>query len=620
MRIAYRRLAVPVALALVWFAEALFQVIDQPALGTELAAVLLLGPIALWAMLSGHLTFERRNVILAGSVPIAVMLVAALASANPATAVLGGAPLWQGWLLWALVFTWYSLMVIGVDADTLRSITGVLTLAGAVAGVWSVLDVLGVVQPYDLASQDPMAMFDNSLSLGQGLIVTLAATAGQLALRGRSRALRVLLWLALAVQLAALGLSVARAAWLGALVGACIFGILHPGTDRLDRAVRTVSAAVGSACMLAFAALWAGYLGLLGRAGYRAADEIASGRFEIWRSATERVSQDAGLGLGPGVFDAIFAWQPVANGNLDFWTTGHPHGIVAGWLTGAGVAGLVALGFAAVVITRTLIAGAAHPASTPALRWILAGAGATFIAQLTSWPDPLATLSISCMVGGAISVSLSRVRPADPETPRAIGWIAVPSAAVLIASVVAAGALQGDVVAHYRLAKLDGARLTEYVDALRDYDSESSDPYFVETALFGIAGEEPGAADAEQVQVLLDRVANDPEWQNAGRTAVPLLASEVAWVYRRELGRERLWALTTRFAEIGREIDPSVGVWDYVLARAAVAAKRSDAVAYIEAAEATSATAAETAVLAQWQMAIHREGQVRPPATVEPVP
>ncbi len=609
----FDRYVLPVSLTVVWLFAALFQRLETPALSTELAALIALTPLTYWAFHRRRFAVRHATLLGLSAIPVAVMLVAALRSENPWTAVLGGAPLWQGWLAWATLLGWLVVTVVGSDRKDLRNIARVLATAGTICSVWVALELAGVVAVYDPGMGRAMALFDNPLSLGQALTVTLFATAALLAGRGlRSGWRSWCLVAALVAQVGALAATDARAAWLGVALGVAAYGLLRPGETRRDWVIRGSAAFASLIFFAAFAsaALTSGHL--LGSDAYHRLDHLLTGRLAIWDSATARVAASPLLGMGPSNFDTVNSWDVTPAGGLDVWMANDAHGILTDWMTSSGLIGLLAFGVAAVTIALHLARVAMSPTSSASVRWLAAGCVACFAAMTTSWADPLSALSVTALVGTIIGAAR---RPEGVETvaERPTSMMFVPSVALAIAAMAAIVTLWPQLDTYYDLKQAQQQSVAATLQVIDKGESASDDPFYLGQELGALVVAGDTVSSPGQTISLLRELATDYPEDARGRVDIPVLALELTWQHRTAMSPVDYWELTWAFAERGRAVDPTLGVWDYALARAAVDLGRSDADSYIDAALAAQHPVTADPTLQAWDRTWDS-----PPATVAP--
>lgn len=363
------RYALPGGVALTWALTALGGTVLRAPLVTQIAALLVIVPLALWALQRHPTCDERRRLLTITAVPIIVLLVASLLSNQPRTALLGGEPLYQGWLLWAVVYGWFVLVVLGARGSDLMWTTVVLVGAGTIVSIWAVVEYLGWVPTNDPSAASPMALFDNPNSLAQALIVTICCTVALLARRRRLAPWAVpVLLCALALQAYALLLTHSMAALVGVVVAGAVFVLLKGAAS----SIRPLHA-LGVAMLVVFVGgvltLFLASSGLLGVGALSQTDRLLSQRPEVWEAASTRVLQTPVIGTGAGRFEALTRWEALPNGDISYIMTYDPHGIAIGWLVSAGF-----LGFAASLSPRSR-SGCVSPTQRSAPRPVRASTG-----------------------------------------------------------------------------------------------------------------------------------------------------------------------------------------------------------------------------------------------------
>lgn len=600
----------PGALALVWVATAITQRFQAPALGTEIAATALAVPLTIWAFSRHYVNQRQLSGLLPMSIPVFVMLASAMLSGDPRDALLGTPPLWQGWLLWAAMLGWLILVYVGSDWQDLIDSTRVLAVAGTIAAVWALAERFGLITPYDSLMGPAMALFDNPLSLGQGLMVTIACS-GSLAVRRAPtpRWVRVCFLIATAVQVGAV-LAIGSDGPLVALgFGAAAFGVTETGKSRGARALFISSTAVVIALVLAFGLLSAIWSGAFGPDAFNRADAALNNRLRIWTDAIERTAREPTLGTGPTQFDTVVDWSVVPTGGIDVWFTFAQHSILLTWLMEVGLLGFAMFGVAAVVIGVRLLRVARSSRSSEPIRVLAAGCVATFIAMLSTWPDPLALVCVTVIVGCLVSPyrSLRHEPRALPDKKRSLLTLLAPGAITLSALVFVLIALAPDIQAQYRLtrAHTSGDVMRAFSQALL----KTEDPFYLEEELFAInALGEQVVSDDGAIEIIRRLDADYPPHAKH-RVDIPLLALEIIWSRSADLEADELWALSYAFARRGSSADPDMGIWKYALARAAVTAERVDALAHIDAAMRAQVPPTAKAQLLDWRASATATGQ-----------
>lgn len=593
-----------IALALVWVSAAVLQRFETPALGAQIATLALSAPLTLWAFSRGHLRKRPIGFLILASLPVLHLLGSSLNSANPTAALLGTPPHWHGWLLWAGVLAWFLAVLVGVERHDLTDISRVLAVAGGVSAVWALAEVAGVIRPYDPLIGQGMALFDNPLSLGQGLLVTLAATAA-LALRKRiPNRVRAGYGALALLQVVVLFATDARGALLGAALGVVAFAVTETGRTRWRRALFLAGCAGAVAFLIAFAGVAAAWTGMLGASSYERTDALLTQRLSIWTDVAELSSESPLLGVGPAQFDTIVDWQALPDGSISEWFTYTEHSLLLTWLLDTGVLGFAFFGLAAAAVSLRFLQLARAPSATAPIRALVGGGVATFVAMLSAWPDPLTLLSVSVIAGGLIGTAELQ--------PTKSGWafpslkrLTLPAAAtVLAATVFALYALAPEAVAQYRVASARVSHPANHrglADAFRNGYRDTGDVFYVEELLLlGVIDDDCAMTNAESVALVRDLAADYPEGAE-GRADIPALALETLWKHRTNMEADEFWTLSQFFVNEGIRSDPDMAIWPYALARAAYGAQRPETTELITRAFDTTQPASAQMIMVQWQ-------------------
>lgn len=574
------RYALPGGVALTWALTALGGTALRAPLVTQLAALLVIIPLALWALWRHPTCNERKHLLAVTALPIVALFVASVLSQQPQTALLGGEPLYQGWLMWAVVYGWFALVLLGARGSDLMWTAVVLAGAGTAASIWTVFEYMGWVPTNDPSAASPMALFDNPNSLAQALVLTMCCTLALLAGHRRLAAWAAPALLSgLVLQTTALLLTHSMAALVGAVVAAAVFLLLEGATSS-----RRPLHAIGAACLVMFVAavltLFLASSGLLGVGALNETNRMLSQRPEVWEAASARVLQTPVIGTGAGRFESLTKWEALPNGDISYIMTYDPHGIAIGWLVSAGFIGFAAFTAAGVKIGLRLAYAAQRPSATSSVHWLVAGAAGVGIAMLVSWPDPLVLLSLTAVVGGVIAGSIDPKASPLPRRREMLRYLA-PTVAITLAASTSVAMLTLSADAEYDAMHGKWKTVRQEVDALAQEFHDSKDPYYAEAQLNAVMRPgNAGLSDAESLE-LLRMLDADYERLYGGRVDLSLMAAEVLWIRRDYIDPVEYWDMSRRFIERGRSADPSLAVWDFVEARAAVSSGRADAQAYV---------------------------------------
>lgn len=591
----------PSALALVWVVSAITQHFQSPELGAELATAAFAIPLTFWAFPKHYLNRRELRHLIPMSAPVVVMLVSAVIAENPREALLGVPPLWQGWLLWVSVLGWLILVYMGSDWQDLIDSTRVLAVLGTVAALWALAERAGLLTPYDSLMGPAMALFDNPLSLAQALLVTLACSLS-LAVRHvpTPRWLRVSYVAASMVQVAAIMAAGSTGPLVALIFGVAAYGVTERKRTRAARALFITSTATVIALVLAFVALTAAWSGAFGPTVFKRADLVVNNRLSIWSDVAERAARHPTLGTGPSQFDTVVDWSVLPDGRVDAWFTYDQHSILLTWLLDVGFIGFAVFGLAAVTIAYRLIRVSRSGDNNEPIRVLAAGCVAAFIAMLSSWPDPIALVSITVIVGCLVSPYRSRLRRVTDEHggPGIVALFA-PGMITLVMVTFVLVSLAPDVKAQYQLttAKTSDDVMHAFSQALTD----TEDPFYLEEELFAInASGKRIISDDHAIDLIRSLDKNYPR-HALHRVDIPLLALEILWGRSDEMSADEYWRLTRAFAERGARSDPNLGIWKYDLARAAHQSGRSDTERYVSVALRENVPDSAKTVLRSWR-------------------
>jgi O-antigen ligase len=589
--------ALAIALAFAWIAAAVAQRSLTAPLGAELGGALAAIPLFGWALTRHKMDMRRAVVLVIASLPVAAMLLAALLAPALEPALLGTPPLWQGWLLWATALGWLWITLSAADRSDLLGIARFLAVAGSVTAVWGLLERVAVVKTFDPTAAPVMAFFDNPQSLGQTLVITVAATAALAARNGLSSRARWVYGLLAALQLGAVAAAEARSALVAIALGVAAYGVLEERKDGWRRFVRPASIAVTTAFVSIFALVGAAWSGAFGRIGFERADHLLNGRLSIWAQAAASIAHHAWLGGGPARFEGFARWTALPDGRLDVWITRSAHSFLLAWLTDAGVIGFVLAALATLSLAVLVMRSARLAHSTHAARIMAAGLAAAFVAMLSSWPDPLAVLSATAVAGSFMSTLVF----ADNGQTRPLGRLSpVVLAPVSVACFAAAVSLWSVApIASAEWSASHASSMPEAMSRLESIYSATHDITFLETEL-SLINSGPGERSRLQTVDLIRYLASEYPSEADDTIELPYYGVEMLWTHSDELSPDEYWQLTRFYAEKGRQADPSCGVWEYALARAALTVGRPDAASYVDHAIAVGIPAQAKDVLVGW--------------------
>lgn len=156
-----------------------------------------------------------------------------------------------------------------------------------------------------------------------------------------------------------------------------------------------------------------------------------------------------------------------------------------------------------------------------------------------------------------------------------------PTVAIALAASTGVALLTMSADAEYDAMHGQWKTVRQEVDALAGELRDSNDPYYAEAQLNAVMRPgDAGLSDEDALSFLRDIDARyDQSFE--GRIDLALMAAEVLWIRRDDIDPNEYWELSRRFIERGRDADPTLAVWDFMEARAAVSADRPDAQDYV---------------------------------------
>ena len=218
-----------------------------------------------------------------------------------------------------------------------RLLTAVMVLT-AVPLILISLAQFGGWQPFGLSSEARSPIFatlGRANFLGAYLVILLPLTLAQLQVARKSS--KRFLWSALfAGELIVIGLTAARAAWLGTAVALSLYAFLHVG-PRLARRARL--AACGGVVLLSLS----GPLAVAALSGTVQGSTAA--RLAIWQGTSDLIRHRPLIGYGPDalglVFPRVFPPQLVYYQGREFFVD-RAHNLLLDWVVTTGIPGLLA--------------------------------------------------------------------------------------------------------------------------------------------------------------------------------------------------------------------------------------------------------------------------------------
>lgn len=571
------RYALPGSLVVVWLGAALLERLETPSLAVEFVAALLVALLTVWA-------FQRRapgrrvaTLIAVCALPVGIMLLAAVRSIDPRTAIVGASPQHQGWLMWVSLLGWFAVSAIGAERRDLRRVTETLAALGTATGAWALVQLAEVLPHYPIGINRVQAFADTRTSLGEMLIVTLFATAAVLSRPEVSRRWRTVLLAGGAIQLAALLVSRAKGSWVAAIVGLLVFGFTAAPAPGRARVLRAVCGTMLVGFVLGFAVLSAASVGTFGPSLFAKANSVLDGRGVTWEQASQDLVANPLLGVGPSHFAGPTKWSVTPDGNIDALFSYDAHSILIDWMLGAGIIGFLAFGLAAIFVARTLARAVETSAHSPSVRWLLAGAAASLVAMLSSWPDPLATVSITVVVGLMAGLE---IRATGDERALGRAWSLIAPSAATVFAVTALIALWPGVAAEYTHAthRVDmlpslQARLQRAAESTGDHHWLATEALLVDTS---------GMVPASVVQKLYHDAETNDAAADSWDPSVGVLVMDALWRNHEQLPREQYWRESSAVAHDEPADQLESSLWRFLLARAAISSSRPDAAEYVQ--------------------------------------
>ena len=259
-------------------------------------------------------SIARTPAGLAALLVLSTNVLATLGSVEPRTSLLGNYGVGQGLLTVAIgvAYFWLAASWIRTGA-ALTWLAAGLALAAAVSSGYAIVQYAGL-DPLAWLNFDATPVFGtlgNPNGLGEFLAMTLPLTAW-LAWSGRGLRRDLPLW-GLGLQVVALVMTQARAAWLTVLLQVLVVGLLAiRGGRESDRWGRLLILAPQAAALIGFALLLVAPPSALGidaideRAIWGLKGEPLQSRRELWHSTLAMIADRPVLGWGPDTFELAY--------------------------------------------------------------------------------------------------------------------------------------------------------------------------------------------------------------------------------------------------------------------------------------------------------------------------
>lgn len=476
-------------------------------------------------------------------------LTAAL-SVEPRVSFFGLVGQHDGALLWVIcaVLAWSAAVTAGPRA--LRLLVSSISTLGGVFGVGAILDAAGILDRIGRFSLEASGFMENSLSLGQVLLLSLGCSVAWAITAPRPSA-RLTAGAFGAIALIGLVLAQSRAAWLALIAAAAVAALLHGTGPRWRRAavIALVALTLGTVALMP-----AALDGRLGEGVVRSVRAVIIDRADIWSSAFAVAGQDPVLGRGPDQFSCWAIWNtPTADG-IESTGAYDPHDVLLYLLVSAGVPGLL-LGCVAFALFGDALLRASARRGGVAVTVLWASLLAWAIALRLAWVAPLGAVLASLLAGSLLGALTRR----DEESPRwtpALGWAAAALTAAAFALLVPPAFVE------IRAAVRDHARTADAATLEADFAAWPDATY----ARIAMEKRMAAGSDADLQRAL--EVAAQVASQNTVNVDSALTSARLQQLYGIRTGIDTADEFTAAI-EAGRLADPSSGLWDYAGALAA---------------------------------------------------
>lgn len=554
------------------------------------AALTALLVAAVWPLLVAALRWRdislppRRSLIAMGiaAVPVAFIAIRSAFAYDPRVSLIGTVGQHAGSLLWLTALCALGTAALTVRPGDLGRMSRAFGVTGAVLAVAGVLDRLGAFASIRY-STEPSGLMENSVSLGQVLVVA-AGCAAAWALGSRSMIQRTVAWITFGTVLGGLLIADSLGAWVGLGVGALV-SLAAYGLARAGKLGPAIIASMLVA-VLALSTVWLVVMLSNGvQPGFeKTLADASNNRFRIWTSAVAQFRAMPVVGEGAEQFSAWVTWDVDPGPALRKTGTYDPHNLGLWWLLAGGIVGtLAALAAAWALLERSLALLAARPA-LPVAALIAAVVGWT-VSALFAWVSPLALMMaavVSGMLVALVPQPQAATEPAaEEDTETAETADATPTAApVAPASAPGRGRILAGVIAAIGVFVVAGFFVSgasyEYVWA-RSVDIGQPDGGAL--VLAAVETGDPSLASIA-VDALFARVRTGGEGPQEVRTLTksiePVLRRAAVWhidaafslfsLETVDIGTKKETNFTDVAAALdaGRKADPATGFWDTV--------------------------------------------------------
>ena len=535
------------------FAATIAAIALLPRNAVPLAALLMSGAwvavIALVRMANARRPSRQTARVLALSLaPVAVVTATSALAVDPRIALLGAVGQHVGaatWLVALLLLIVMALVARPVDlGDVVRATAGL----GVLLSVSALLDAFGLLAGARY-SVEASGLMENSIALGQVLVLSLACSVGWL-VSTRMREQRAAAGTATVLVLAGLVVADSAGAWFGvaagALLGVLVWwavrrGVLHAGR---------IAAVLAVVMAIAVASLWVVLPDAADSAAWQSAADLTNDRSVIWSSALKQVAQAPVAGSGAEHFSAWVNWDSVPGVDLQQTATYDPHNIALWWMLSAGILGGVAAGGAAVALLWVLLDRAKRNPGAPVFAAIIGGAVGWTTCAMFGWINPLALAVLALVVGTVFGAA--RDVAADPSGI-SLARTAVTGCAVVAVGLVASLAMFG-ASAEMRWARaVDTGDLSAAV--LETAFGETPDPAYAALLVSGGVTVD----NVREIELVIDRSS---VWHvDAALARLMLAGGGVS-----NAGDASVEDALAGAVASARKADPTSGLWEYVAA------------------------------------------------------
>lgn len=557
----------PGCIALAWAAVALSPRSMGP-LVALLASVLTAGAAGALALLDARPVHRPTLLLVAlAGIPLPWLAVCTTLAPEPRISLWGLFGQHGGLLASVAAWSVFAAYALYGGPRDCRRVLRVVASAGALASLSTVADRLGLLAYAERYATAPSGVFENSITLAEGLLVAIGC-AGAWALLARDPRERAAAIGSLGIVGLGIALASSRGAFVGLAVGVAAGTILVRGAarGRLDRVLGIAITILGTLVTIGVIASLA--LSERVPAVLRA---VSTNRIDLWRAAGRTAMIHPLFGKGPEQFSAFWRWDVSTSGTLSASGAYDVHDAVLGLAASGGFVGL-ALGIVAVSAVGLALAGAVRASrSSRAVICAVAGLAAWSVSLLFAWVGVLPSLTAAAVAGSLVGAA--RPASADPAPRRATWRVGVAVVAASLALVVAALGLRPLRAESLWVRAASGTgRLAAASEAFFIWP----DPTYSVAVMEGLvrrAVAEPAlaASSLAQARSLADGAGDAARWH----VATALMIADVAQALDMLTGRPS-WALFERAVRAGKEADPATGLWDYAAAIEAARTGRPD--------------------------------------------